>query len=231
MKCLRCGTELKDSNVFCPQCSIVTAVPLQSSPYLSRKIHIPKRKPPQPPKKQEVKKPDQKETHPYRRILFCTLLLLLSVALSLQTVYLYREKEALSTELTRLHSVEDECVRLTDMLRQAEQEVADLEEELSNLGTDAYLSLRESMKATKGENERLTKELSRAKENIRNLEGQLEVLREKTEFFDTYIVFSTEENPKIFHSYDCEMFTHTGYRAYTKQQALFQGYSPCPHCQ
>lgn len=231
MKCLRCGIELKDTIVFCPECSKITSVPLQPSPYLSKKIHLPKRKPPQPPKKPEVKKPAKKEGHPLRRILCTGALTLLCVALLLQSGYTYREKDKLATELERLQSVEDECVRLTDKLRQAEQTAYDLEEELANLGSSTYLTVRENLKAAEEENARLQRELTRTQETIRGMERQLDSLREKTEFFDTHIVFIQEDNTGLFHSYDCEKFTRHGYRAYNKQQAVSLGYTPCPHCQ
>lgn len=231
MKCLRCGTELKDSTVFCPECSKVTSVPLPASPYMSKKIVIPKRTPAQSIKKQEPKKTAKKERHPGPWILVSFLLILLTAAMALQGVFTYQEKERLNTELTRLQSVEDECVRLTDLLRQSQQEVSSLEEELSNLGSDAYLEARNELKEVQETMDALSSELSRAKESVTSLEAQQELLREKTEFFDAYIVFLQEDNTDIFHSFDCEKFTRHGYRAYNKQQALSLGYSPCPDCQ
>ena len=231
MKCLRCGTELKDSGVFCTECSKVTAVPLPASRYMSRKIILPKRKAPQPMKSPEAKVSEKKAPHSGKWIMTSVILLFLCAALILQGAYIYREKEQLATELERLHSVEDECVRLTDKLRQAEDTAAALEEELSNLGSDAYLAVRENLKAAKEENNRLIQELTRTQDNIRNLESQLELLREKTAFFDTYIVFVQDDGATVFHNYDCEKFIHQGYRVYNKQQAVNFGYTPCPHCQ
>ncbi len=230
MKCLRCGTDLKDSTVFCPDCSKVTSVPLLPSPYLSRKPLLPKRKPAQSIKKAEPKKTVKKESRSGRWILISALLLLLSATLILQCAYSYGKNKALSAEVARLQSVEDECVRLTDKLRQAEQDVASLEKELEDLGTDAYLRTREELKLSQEENSRLTEELARTLESILDLEGRLELLQEKTEFFDTYIVFLQEDGTNHFHSFDCEKFTRHGYRAYNKQQAIALGYLPCPNC-
>ena len=53
----------------------------------------------------------------------------------------------------------------------------------------------------------------------------------KAEFFDSHIVFVQEDETNYYHCYDCESFTRNGYRAYNKQQAVFLGYTPCPHCQ
>lgn len=231
MKCIRCGTELKDSSVFCPDCSKVTSVPLSSSPYMSRKIVIPKRKPPQTVKKAEPKKPDPKKSRGSRWILLSAILLLLTALMLLQGAYTYREKEAYAAEVARLQAVEDECVRLTDKLRQAESSVTALEEEVKALGSDAYLRAREDLKQAEEEITRLTGELTRAQQSVADLEAQLELLREKTDFFDTYIVFLQEDGTEVFHSYDCETFTRHGYKAYNKQQALYLGYQPCPLCQ
>ena len=232
MKCLRCGAELKNSTLFCSQCSKVTAAPLEESPYMSKRILLPKRTSPlQHPKKQEGGKPVKKERPAGRWILLSTLLLLLSAALLFQWARTYREKEARETELARLQAVEDECVRLTDMLRQAEQEAAALEKELEGLGSSAYLALREDLKAVREEKEALSAELARTQTSLRTLEEQMGTLEQKTDFFDTHIVFLQEDDTNIFHSYDCEKFTRHGYRAYNKQQALSLGYTPCPQCQ
>ncbi len=230
MKCLRCGAELNESAVFCTACSKVTSVPLPSSPYLNKKIQLPKRKPAQNVRKAEPKKPAKKETRVGRWILISALLFLLSASLLLQGVYLYNKKESFAAEVARLQSVEDECVRLTEMLRQAQEDAMALEKELEDLGTDSYLRTREELKLSQEENTRLTEELSRAQESIRDLESRLELLREKTEFFDTYIVFLQEDGTDYFHSFDCEKFIRHSYRAYNKQQALALGYLPCPNC-
>ncbi|MBR6825576.1 MAG: hypothetical protein IKM59_03410, partial [Oscillospiraceae bacterium] len=223
---------LKGSSVFCPDCSKVASEPLQPSRYLSRKVTLPKRTPSQSIKKSEPKKSAEKKQ---RRvggwILLSALLLLFSAVLVLQGVYIYEEKKALATELSRLQSVEDECVRLTDKLREAEQDVLSLEEELSQLGSDAFLEVRESLKTSEEENRNLTKELEIALQTLTDLEAQMELLREKTEFFDAHIVFLQEDGTNIFHCYDCEKFTRNGYRAYNKQLALSYGYLPCEECQ
>ncbi len=231
MKCLRCGTELKDSTMFCPECTKVTAVPLQSSAYLNRKISLPKRKP-----AQSIKKPDPKLTAPKNRrvggwILLSALLLLVCALFLLQGVYTYDQKQELSQELARLQGVEDECVRLTDKLRQAEAEAEALEQELSSLGSSSYLIVRRELKNAQTKNANLTRELNRTQDELKKLTEQLQQLREKADFLDAHIVFLQDEDPTVFHSYSCEKFTRNGYRAYNKQQALSLGYTPCPHCQ
>ncbi len=231
MKCLRCGTELKNSTVFCPDCSKVTAVPLQPSAYMSRKIVLPKRKPSQSIKKPEGKHPEKKQRKAGGWILLSAVLLLITGLLLLQGAYAYKQKGQLADELSRLQSVEDECVRLTDKLRQAESEAETLEQELRNLGSSSYLAVREELKTVQAENDGLTRELNRARADLAALESQLEQLMDKAEFLDTHIVFLQSEDPTVFHSYSCEKFTHNGYRAYNKQQALSLGYTPCPHCQ
>lgn len=231
MKCLRCGTELKDTTVFCPQCSKVTSVPLPASPYLNKKIVIPKRTPAQSIKKQEPKKNTKKPRRPGPWILVSFLLMIVCAALATQAFLSYREKERLQGELLRLQSVEDECVRLTDLLQQSQQEVLSLEEEISALAPDSYLEERRKLQEARDTIDTLTADLARAKENVQALEEQIELLREKTEFFDAYIVFLQDDDPEVFHSFSCEKFTRHGYRAYNKQQALSLGYRPCPDCQ
>ena len=231
MKCLRCGTELKDSTVFCSECNKVTSVPLPSSPYMSKKIILPKRTASQSTKKQEAKKPVKKESRTGPWVLTTLLLLLLSGVLLLQGTYIYKEKLRLSGELSRLQTVENECVRLTELLRQSEEEVSALEEELSELASGSYLEVREDLKEAQSTIQTLTADLARAKEAQSALEARLELLLEKTDFLDSHIVFLQDDNTNVFHSYDCEKFTHHGYRAYNKQQALSLGYTPCPDCQ
>ncbi len=229
MKCLRCGAELKDSTVFCAECSRVAAVPLKTSPYLTKKIVLPTRKPSQSIKKSEVKK--ARKHRPWGWVLCSLLLFLLCGALLLQAAYSTLQNRQAQQELDRLQSVEDECVRLTDKLRQTEDTVSSLEEELSKLGSSAYLELREDLNQVQSEKSALSEELTQARSRVEALEAQIEELREKTEFFDTHIVFMQEDGSNRFHSYDCEKFTRNGYWAYNKQQAVTMGYHPCPLCQ
>lgn len=231
MKCLRCGTDLKDSTVFCPDCSKVTSVPLQSSVYLNRKIILPKRKPSQSVKKAESKTPARKQRRAGSWMVLCAILLLVIGALLIHGAYTYDQKKQLAQEVEQLHAFEDECVRLTNKLREAEAEVTSLEEELSRLGSSSYLAIREELKTVQAEKDALTRELSRAQSDLTELQGQLEQLIDKAEFLDDYIVFLQDEDPTVFHSYDCEKFTRNGYRAYNRQLALSLGYTPCPHCQ
>ncbi len=230
MKCLRCGTELKDTAVFCPDCSKVTSVPLHSSAYLNKKIVLPKRKPSQSIKKPEGKRPDKKQRKAGGWILLSALLLLVAGLFLIQGVYIYDQKEQLVREVDRLRSVEDQCVLLTDMLRQAEADVESLEQELSALGSDSYLAVRQELKTLQAERDGLLRDLDRAKEDLAELELQMEQLVDKAEFLDTHIVFLQDEDPGVFHTYSCEKFTRNGYRAYNRQLALSLGYTPCPHC-
>lgn len=129
MKCLRCGREVRDRTAFCPQCSETAAIPLVPSAYMSKKVVIPKRKPAQKTKKPEVKKNRRELSRP--RLLVCILSLLLSVALCLQLYYGYTRYTRAEAEVARLQSVENECVHLTDKLRQAENRIVELEEQLA----------------------------------------------------------------------------------------------------
>ncbi len=231
MKCLRCGTELKDSDVFCPDCSKVTSVPLQPSAYMSKKAVIPKRRPSQTIKKPEGKAPVKKQRSVGRWILLSGVLLLVVALFTLQGAYNYGEKRKLEAEVLRLLSVEDECVRLTDKVRKSEAEIRALEQELSALGTDSYLAVRDELKAAQAENEELTHDLALARDELAELTQELEKVAEKAEFLDTRIVFIQDDTPTVFHTFDCEKFSHNGYRAYNKQLATSLGYTPCPHCQ
>ena len=129
MKCLRCGKEMKTKGSFCADCNATTVVPLEDSPYLQKQIVLPQRKPVQKPKKPEVKKQRKPETKPRR--LFCILLCLICITLLLQLGYVLREQQKYRAEIARLQSVEDECVLLTDKLRQAEVRILELEELLT----------------------------------------------------------------------------------------------------
>ncbi len=231
MKCLRCGSELTDNGVFCSRCSQVTAVPLSPSPYLSKKIQLPKRKSVQITKKQDGKKAPKKKKRSRFPILFSLLTIVLCGAFFCQGAFYYQENARLSTEASRLQSVEDECVRLTEKLRQAEQAATALEAELANLGSDAYIATRNELKAVTAEKTNLERELARSRDTIRSLEEKLEDLRKKTEFFDTHIVFIPEGKAKLFHSYDCKDFSRQDYSVYSKQEAVSLGYSPCSLCQ
>lgn len=232
MKCLRCGAELQDTGTFCPECSKVTSIPLPPSPFMSQKIVLPKRTPAQSIKKPEPKKVTKKKG-PKGGVWMglCAILLLLTAALVFQGAYIYKDREKVSAELARVRSIEDECVRLTTLLHNAEQEVADLEAELNDLGTGSYLEARNELKEARTTIDTLTTNLARAEASVADLQAQLELLREKTEFFDSHIVFVQEDETNYYHCYDCESFTRNGYRAYNKQQAVFLGYTPCPHCQ
>ena len=189
MKCLRCGTDLKDSTVFCPDCSKVASVPLQTSVYLNRKIILPKRKPSQSVKKAESKTPARKQRRAGSWMVLCAILLLVIGALLIHGAYTYDQKKQLAQEVEQLHAFEDECVRLTNKLREAEAEVTSLEEELSRLGSSSYLAIREELKTVQAEKDALTRELSRAQSDLTELQGQLEQLIDKAEFLDDYIVF------------------------------------------
>ncbi|MBR4308546.1 MAG: hypothetical protein IKT58_03020 [Oscillospiraceae bacterium] len=125
MKCLRCRRELSSDGVFCPECDRTTSVPLENSPYLSKKVVIPKRIPAQKVKKSEAKK--QRKTLSIPRLLYCVLSSLACIALILQLVYVTMDQKRAWKEADRLRSMEDECVLLTDKLRQAEAKIRELE--------------------------------------------------------------------------------------------------------
>ena len=129
MKCLRCGRELKSKGSFCSECNVTTAVPLEDSPYLPKRISIPVRKPAQKAKKPEAKKTRQSASRP--RLLLCILAFLLCAVLLLQLAYLFKNLEAARGDISRLQSVEDECVLLTEKLRQAQARILALEERLA----------------------------------------------------------------------------------------------------
>jgi hypothetical protein len=130
MKCLRCGKELSGTGAFCEACSVTVAEPLTPSPYLNTKISIPKRKPAAKPKKPEGKKSSGRDlSRP--RVAVCLVTILLCAFLLLQLYYSYGRYTKAEAEVARLRSVEDECVHLTDLLRQAEGRIVALEEALA----------------------------------------------------------------------------------------------------
>lgn len=125
MKCLRCGRELKTKGSFCDECNLTAAIPLEDSAYLQKKVSLPQRKPAQKPKKVEGKKTREVQAKPRR--LFCMVLCLICIGLMFLSGYLIAEHFQHREEIARLSSVEDECVMLTDKLRQAEARILELE--------------------------------------------------------------------------------------------------------
>ncbi len=127
MKCLRCGKELVAKGTFCTVCDQTTSIPLRDSEYLSKKISIPKRTPVQKAKKTEVKSTHKAPSKAKPRLIFCALAFLLCAALFLQLVHVSLERKKALAEVERLSSIEDECVLLTDKLREAEARIRELE--------------------------------------------------------------------------------------------------------
>ena len=125
MKCLRCGRELKRKGSFCDDCNLTAAIPLEDSAYLQKKVCLPQRRPAQKPKKTDGKKTREAQAKPRR--LFCMGLCIACTALLFLSAYLTVKHFEARREISRLGSVEDECVMLTDKLRQAEARILELE--------------------------------------------------------------------------------------------------------
>ena len=228
MNCLRCGSECKETDLFCAECSKTVSVPLEDSPYLNTQISLPNRKPVPSAKKTEPKK--ERRRRPWRWIIATILLALLSTALLLQLGYTLVSRYEAQRELLRLGSVEDECVRLTEQLNEAQRNLSLLQEQLASSGNATSSELHKALAQAQIENIDLQAQLDHWKAQSAELRAQIDALSQKTDFYDSHIVFVQDDGTKHYHCYDCESFGQTGYWAYNTQQAISLGYLPCPRC-
>ena len=66
--------------------------------------------------------------------------------------------------------------------------------------------------------------------NIDLLTKRNELVSEKIQFFDTYVVFVEDDGTNLYHKYDCKRFKGNSFWAYNLAAADDNGYRPCPLC-
>lgn len=64
---------------------------------------------------------------------------------------------------------------------------------------------------------------------ISGLEDINAEFKEKVDFFDENVVFCDDES-NYYHKYECENWNRNSFYAYNTENAIYQGYKPCPEC-
>lgn len=236
MKCIRCGTDVKDKETFCAACTKVVSEPLQPSEYLNPQIILPNRKTmPNPPKKQEVKK-DRSEGEQKKRasklpLVLCTLLLTASCILGMLWYWQDQQLQKKDVELQELQNSVDMAQGELEILREENRQLqADAAESKSNYST------LERVPALQLPKEDVQTALDTLLDGqIRGDIGELLLeklgpLVEKSAFIDRYVAFVENDGSGYYHTYDCADFPAESYWVLNLRLAQEEGYVPCPIC-
>ena len=206
MNCLRCGREIAENATFCESCENAVSEPLVESAYLSKQIHLPVRKPPQPQPKaaRKTERKPEEEAKPRGRgaIVFLIILCMLILAAGLYVTTLFldgrSENAALAETVSALEKdkdkLETEIAALEDSAAGLEAEIADLEK------------------------------------TVTGLEAEKDELQQTLDFVDSNVVFAAKDGSIYYHTCSCPHFDKNDCSVYDLKTAEARGFLPCPYC-
>lgn len=240
--CIKCGRNIPDGELFCPQCSkspVIAELGVTHRPAAPKKVPTPRSAPVAMQKKKAAKRP--------------WITWVLAAALALVTGLFLWQQIGLQAEKNRARLLQDEAQSQIHDLAEAQEGLAAAEAELEKL--------EQTLKIKEAEIRDLTEQLadSRSSQNqgaydLSNTEKELEALQEeyntlkeehdlmveaveaaakykdKALFLDKYVVFVMNDGSNRYHTYDCELFTHSNFWTYSPKLAEAQGFRPCTTC-
>lgn len=155
MNCIRCGRRIPEGQVFCEDCAGVVDKPLRDSPYMSKHITLPERRPevpgaaPAPAKKAQQKKTPSPFRRKLHRMTAAVVLLAIFCAALLGAcgygVYFYFgrfqqernrlrvQEEELNRRAVEVGQMQVELVDTRDALSTAQQELSDRDRTITKL--------------------------------------------------------------------------------------------------
>ena len=156
MNCIRCGRRIPEGQVFCEDCAGIVDKPLRDSPYMSKHITLPERRPevpgaaPAPAKKAQQKKTPSPFRRKLHRMTAAVVLLAIFCAALLGAcgygIYFYFgrfqqernrlrvQEEELNRRAVEVGQMQVELVDTRDALSTAQQELSDRDRTITSIG-------------------------------------------------------------------------------------------------
>lgn len=245
--CIKCGKQIPDGDLFCPECSMTPLSKPQKSAKKSAGTF-------QKPRTNTINTP-QPAAQPQKKRSKLTLILalLLAVFVGISAYYFVtvtQQRIALRLREASVHAQEAEYAEKDAQLEALSAQIKDLEAELSRKNeqiatlTQTITSAESSasqheydLKAQQSEYEKLQEQYDALKEEYDalqlkydTLEGSVSDLQKKSKFMDDYVVFVENDGTGYYHKYGCSSFAHKTFWAYSRKLAESSGFAACPYC-
>lgn len=245
--CIKCGKQIPDGDLFCPECS---SAPLQKPQKGVKKSAGTFQKPRAVPlSSPQAVAPAQKK----RSKLTVVLALLLAVFVGISVYYfatVTAQKRALRLREASVNAQEAELAEKNAQFEALGAQIKDLEDELSRKNeqiatlTQTITSAESSasqheydLKTQQAEQEKLQAQYDALQaqydalqSEYDTLEGSVSDLQKKSKFMDDYVVFVENDGTGYYHKYGCANFAHKTFWAYSRKLAESSGFAACPHC-
>ena len=76
----------------------------------------------------------------------------------------------------------------------------------------------------------LEKQIVRLNADIRSLDRDIASYEKLASFIDDYVVFIEDDGTNLYHKFNCYKFRGDSFWVYNTENAVQQGFSPCPIC-
>lgn len=240
--CIKCGRNIPQGELFCAQCSkspVIAELGVTHRPAPVKKAPMPRSAPTPVQKKKAAKRP--------------WLTWVLALALVLVTGLFLWQQIGLQAEKNRARTLQDEAQRQIHDLTEAQEDLAAAEAELSKLEQtlkikeDEIRDLTGQLADSRSSQNQGAYDLSNMEKELATLQEEYDTLKEehdlmveaveaaakykdKATFLDKYVVFVMNDGSKRYHTYDCDLFTHSNFWTYSPKLAEAQGFKACPQC-
>ncbi len=241
--CIKCGRNVPAGELFCAQCSkspVIAELGMSGSRPSSQKRSAPR---PAPAVVQTKKQPSKR---PW-------LTWVLALALVLVTGLFLWQQIGLQAEKNRARTLQDEAQRQIHDLTEAQEGLAAAEKELEKLEQalkikdEEIKELTEQLADSRSSQNQGAYDLSNMEKELNSLQEEYDALKEehdlmveaveaaakykdKATFLDKYVVFVMNDGSKRYHTYDCDLFTHSNFWTYSPKLAEAQGFKACTEC-
>ena len=241
--CIKCGRNIPDGDLFCAQCSkspVIAELGVTHRPAPPKKAATPR---PAPPVSVQQKKAAKRPWITW----------VLALALVFVTGLFLWQQVGLQAEKNRARTLQDEAQRQIHDLTEAQEGLAAAEKELETLEqtlkikdaeindlTEQLADSRSSQNQGAYDLSNMEKELEALQEEYDELKGKHDLMveaveaaakyKDKATFLDKYVVFVVNDGSNRYHTYDCELFTHSNFWTYSPKLAEAQGFRPCTKC-
>lgn len=241
--CIKCGRNIPQGELFCAQCSkspVIAELGVAGRSAAPAKKPAPRQPAPAPAPRTPAKK------------LRCVIIAL-CIALVLILALLVWQQAGLQVEKNRARTMQDEAQRQFLTLEQTQNDLKAAQEDLETLEQtlktkeEEIKTLTSQLADSRSSQNQGEYDLSNMEKELETLQGEYDALleehdlmveaveaaakyKEKAEFLDNYVVFVVNNNTKLYHTYDCEDFTHSNFWTYSPKLAEAQGFKPCGKC-
>lgn len=248
-RCVKCGCQIPDGELFCMECGLNPGSSLFEEPRPVPpvgRMQAPVTKSSQRLAPVAVKEPEKKKKNAGLKaaLAVVSLLLVLSVGFTLwnyvsikaewtrletkeaDLLLREREKEELSQDLEAAHM---ELERLQIALEKKDSEIRDLQAQLSGVQNEHSQS-HYDLYTMQTELDRLLEENKQLLLLEAELEANIKTLSVKAKFMDDFVVFAENDGSQVYHTYDCARFDKKNFWAYSRKLAEASGFRACSTC-